>query len=158
TFHVFLEGLGLGMLERPKSASETSRSRHTSIPRSNFMLRRPCPRKGSHWIELAIVIAILAMAAGLFLPATRRARDAGTRISCSNKIRQIALGYHNCMTTNEPKFPPSAITGNVPGTVPMGPFTPLLSYLEGDDLYARYNPKAPPADPSNADAVARQFQ
>lgn len=45
-------------------------------------------------VELLVVIVILALLAGLLLPALARAKDKARRIQCVSQLKQVALGMH----------------------------------------------------------------
>ena len=107
-----------------------------------FMLIKTTPRRGFTLIEILVVIAIIAVLIGLLVPAVQKVREAASRMSCQNNLKEIALAAHNYHDANK-RFPAG---GHLPadvGGVPTGRtnlWIQLLPYLEQDNLYKTWDP------------------
>src|SRR5262245_14324768 len=109
--------------------------------------RPALPKRGGFTlVELLVVIAIIGVLVALLLPAVQTAREAARRMSCTSKLRQIAVAIHNFHDTQK-SFP----AGNV---VRIGPpnnvadhydtwTISILPYLEQSNLLQLWEANLP---------------
>jgi len=98
-------------------------------------------RRAFTLVELLVVIAIIALLIALLLPAVQSSREAARRTSCSNRLRQLALG---CLTFESARraLPPGTTRNNIAdgggiNTVSPSWIARILPYIEEQSLHAR---------------------
>src|SRR5436189_65320 len=102
------------------------------IPSRRAFSRAP---SGFTLIELLVVIAIIAILIALLVPAVQKVREAASRTTCENNLKQVLLATHNYHTAKG-IFPEHSCLndkGN-PDERQTWLFQ-LLPYVEKQDLY-----------------------
>jgi len=110
-------------------------------------------RRAFTLVELLAVIAIIGVLVGLLLPAVQAARESGRRVTCSNRLKQVALALHHYHDARE-TFPEGTRMGtkrsstnstwcNFPDNGSGGTNGPpwsvlILPCLEQDDVYKTF--------------------
>lgn len=100
--------------------------------------------RGFTLVELLVVIAIIGILIGMLLPAVQSVRAAARRISCANKVRQIALAVHNYESAHK-HFPENQIGSGVAlssGEFGSGHYSwlvPILPFMEQGNLYEQFD-------------------
>lgn len=98
------------------------------------VLRTRCARAGFTLIELLVVIAIIGVLVALLVSAVQRVRETASRLTCTNNLKQIALGLHNYHDAHK-AFPPATTTR--PTLHGWG--SSVLPFIDQDPLERRYN-------------------
>jgi len=92
-------------------------------------------RKAFTLVELLVVIAIIGVLVALLLPAVQAAREAARRMSCSNNLKQLAIGFYNYESTFR-VLPPESMASNS-GAHGATAFVFVLPQIEQGPLYNR---------------------
>lgn len=88
-------------------------------------------RSGFSLTELLVLIALLALLIGFFLPAIAKTRASAERIKCSNNIRQCVIAAHNSHDSFGYIPSNTDMIGNVNGTLHLF----LLNFMEQKAVY-----------------------
>ena len=97
-------------------------------------------RRGFTLVELLVVMAIIGILVGMLLPAVQMVREAASRTSCLNQMKQMGLAvlnYHD----SQGFIPPSRVGNNAENGFLTWPVL-LMPYMEENNLYERFDLKA----------------
>jgi len=137
--------------------------RGSRINQQALIVREIGGRRSRHaftLIEMMVVIVIVAILAGLLLPAVQQARDAGRRSSCGNNLHQIGLAmlnFENAYKGLPPRRYGPAWTPVVANKGYCGWGAVILPYLELKNIERLYSYDGNFFDPANQAAVNKSI-
>jgi prepilin-type N-terminal cleavage/methylation domain-containing protein len=91
-----------------------------------------CARRGFTFIELVVVVAIVAMLAALLLPGLARGTQQGEAWQCLGSLKQLTESWLMYNSENRGRFTPNGGEGAQGGTSPTDP------NLKPGQLYAQW--------------------
>ena len=133
------------MSENPFSVSESYAAE--SVDSEALPLERGSKRS-FYLVELAVVIFIIVIIAGLLMPGESSPRGAARRMKCSNNLKQLAFAMHNYERFYG-SFPP-AYTVDAKGNCLHSWRTLILPFIEQQPLYDKIDLSKPWDHPVNA--------
>jgi prepilin-type N-terminal cleavage/methylation domain-containing protein/prepilin-type processing-associated H-X9-DG protein len=96
------------------------------------MQQSPAPRRGFTLVELLVVIAVIAVLAGMLMPAMGLMRESSLATRCTSQLRQVGAAYQAYANDARGRLPPAAdgaVTVGNTTTITWG--EALAPYLEG---------------------------
>jgi len=105
-------------------------------------------RQGFTLIELLVVIAIIAVLIGLLVPAVQKVRESANRMSCTNNLKNIGLGFHNHESAYG-KLPHPGQIDSIAGSANSTTYmihswcTQILPYIEQESVYKMFDVNGP---------------
>jgi hypothetical protein len=115
---------------------------------------------------VVIVLLLIALLAGLSLPAIMAVREAATRMHCTSNLKQLAMALHGYADTfprspdgkDNPTFPAGTIPNpDLPAERRLSWYVSILPYLEQKPVYEQFDLKAPINDDRNRSALTNRF-
>lgn len=98
-------------------------------------MKRMTTRSAFTFIELVVVVALIALLFGLLIPAVQRVREAAHRTTCVNNMKQLVLALHH-YHDSQGRFPPGCSYRQGADPFPhMSWCLRLMPYLEQEGLW-----------------------